>query len=156
VSSTVHRALTTPLALPSGASASLAQVAPDRLLREMRFLTEYPGGPDFLGGSIDALFEHEGRIFILDWKSNALPDYGPESLEACVREHYDLQVRIYTLATLRFLGIQDRAAFETRFGGCLYVFLRGLPQQGVWSSCPDWAEVVRWASKLAELQPGAK
>lgn len=144
----VFLGFTTPLPL-AGTPASLAQV--DHLLREMDFLTGLPGGDDFLGGSVDVLFEKEGRAYLLDWKSNGLPDYGPETLEACVAEHYALQVRIYTLAALRFLGIADGAAYEQRFGGVLYVFLRGLPEAGVWTCRPAWADVQAWERDLAGL-----
>ena len=144
----VFLGITTPLPLVGGA-APLASA--DHLLRELDFLTGLPGGTDFLGGSMDALFEKDGRAYVLDWKSNGLPDYGAAALEACVAEHYELQVRIYTLATLRFLGITDEATFEARFGGVLYVFLRGLPEGGIWTSRPAWNEVRAWERELAEL-----
>ncbi len=144
----VFLGLTTPLPLVGGAAPL---VSADHLLRELDFLTGLPGGTDFLGGSMDALFEKDGRAYVLDWKSNGLPDYGAEALEACVAEHYELQVRIYTLATLRFLGITDEATFEARFGGVLYVFLRGLPEGGIWTSRPAWNDVRAWERELAEL-----
>lgn len=144
----VFLGFTTPLPLRDGA-APLASA--DRLLRETEFLTGLPGGGDFLGGSMDALFEKNGRAYVLDWKSNGLPDYGAGSLEACVGEHYALQVRIYTLAALRFLGLADEATYEARFGGVLYVFLRGLPGAGVWTCRPSWAETRAWERELADL-----
>ena len=142
----VFLGFTTPLPL-LGAAAPLA--AADRLLRELDFLTGLPGGADFLGGSVDALFEKDGRVYLLDWKSNSLPEYGPEALAACVSGHYSLQVRIYTLAVLRFLGVTSEAAYEARFGGALYVFLRGLPAGGVWCFRPAWSEVQAWERELA-------
>ncbi|MDP1832189.1 MAG: UvrD-helicase domain-containing protein [Geothrix sp.] len=144
----VFLGFTTPLPLRGGESPLLEA---DRLLREMDFLTGLPGGRDFLGGSMDALFEKEGRVYLLDWKSNSLPDYGPESLSACISGHYELQVRIYTLAVLRFLGVTGEAAYEARFGGALYVFLRGLPEGGVWFFRPTWSEVRAWEQALANL-----
>ncbi|WP_306591234.1 UvrD-helicase domain-containing protein [Geothrix sp. 21YS21S-4] len=137
---------TTPLPLHEGA-APLA--AADRLLRELDFLTGLPGSADFLGGSLDALFEKDGLAYVLDWKSNGLADYGSAALEACVAEHYALQVRIYTLAALRFLDIRDEATYEARFGGVRYVFLRGLPAAGVWTCRPTWTEVGTWERDLA-------
>ena len=139
---------TTPLPLGDHAAA-LAEA--DHSLRELEFLTGMPDSQDFLGGSLDGLFEHQGHSFVLDWKSNGLPDYGPEALAACVADHYELQVRIYTLAALRFLGLTTEAAYETRFGGVLYVFLRGLPEAGVWSYRPSWTEVQGWEQELAQL-----
>jgi exodeoxyribonuclease V beta subunit len=152
VGSMVHGALTLALPLPGGDAVALRDLEPGHILRELRFLEPFPGAPDFLTGSLDALFEHRGRTYVLDWKSNLLPAYGAEALETCVREHYELQVRIYTLAVLAFLGIRDEADYEARFGGALYVFLRGLPE-GVWNERPAWDEVLHWRRALAELRP---
>lgn len=144
----VYLGFTTPLPLRKG---TVTLAGADRLLRELDFLTGLPGGADFLGGSLDALFEQDGRTYVLDWKSNGLPDYGMEALEACMDAHYALQVRIYTLAALRFLGVRDAAEYEACFGGVLYVFLRGLPEAGVWAQRPTWAEVQAWERELADL-----
>jgi len=153
VASLVHAALTQPLGLPGGARTALAELDPARVLRELRFLQPFPESPDFLTGSLDVLFEHGGRAYVLDWKSNLLPAYGPEALETCVQEHYELQVRIYTLAALAFLGIRDGEDYDARFGGVLYVFLRGLPGEGLWSARPAWNEVLCWWQELAEMRP---
>jgi len=144
----VYLALHTPLPL-AGGEGPLCEA--DHLLRELDFLSGFPGSDHFLGGSLDALFEKGGRTYLLDWKSNRLGDYGPDSLAACVGDHYELQVRIYTLAALRFLGIREEAAFEARFGGVLYVFLRGLPGGGIWFTRPSWGEVQAWEAELARL-----
>lgn len=98
------------------------------------------------------LFEHRERAWVLDWKSNLLPEYELPILERCIHEHYELQVRIYTLAALAFLGIQDEAAYEARFGGVLYIFLRGLPEAGIWSRRPSWSQVLTWRRELAALR----
>lgn len=147
----VHRGLGRPLPLPDGGQAILAEAGP-RLLRELDFLTPYPKGHDLLTGSIDALFEWQGRAYLLDWKTNRLPDYGPATLAQVVQEAYGLQVKIYTLAVCRFLGLRDREAYEQRFGGVLYVFLRGLDAGlGVWTHRPAWEEVRSHEAELAAL-----
>lgn len=144
----VFLGLTTPLEL-GGSRAPLH--AAEALLREMDFLSRFPGSEDFLEGSLDALFRAGGRAYVLDWKSNTLPDYGAEALAAFVRDHYEWQVCIYTLATLDFLGIEDEAAYARDFGGVLYVFLRGLPDVGQHFARPAWDEVRRWREELAAL-----
>lgn len=142
----VHQALTRPL----GPVPPLVEA--DHLLRELDFQARFrEGHPDLLKGSIDALFETCGRAYVLDWKSNHLADYAPATLEACVQASYLLQAKIYTRTTLAFLGIDDPVAYEARFGGILYVFLRGLPGEGVWFHRPTWAEVQQWEHDLAEL-----
>ena len=145
----VHQALTTPFPWIRVGSRAVAEAT--HSLRELDFLTAAPGTPEFLEGSLDALLEFEGRAFILDWKSNTLPAYDPATLAENVRTHYDLQVRIYTLATLRFLGIETEAGYEARFGGVAYVYLRGLPEGGFWHTRPSWADVQAWRLALSQL-----
>jgi exodeoxyribonuclease V beta subunit len=147
----VYAALAEPLALPGGGTAVLAEA--EETLRELDFMTPYPGRPDFLNGSLDVLFRSGGRAFVLDWKTNRLEDYGPEALAASVDAHYLLQVRIYAVTACRFLGIRDAAAFEAGFGGVVYVFLRGLPGDGVWTCRPSWAELQAWEREIDALWP---
>ena len=141
-----HAGFSHPLALPGVAPIALRGLPPGRLLRELDFLAESGGGR--LTGALDALFEHEGKAFILDWKSNRLEGYGAEALEACMAEDYALQVKVYTVAVLRALGVVEEADYEARFGGAVYVFLRGLPEGGVWTARPSWTEVQAWQTSL--------
>ena len=48
-------------------------------------------------------------------------------------------------------GIFDEDTFNARFGGAVYVFLRGLPEGGIWKRRPSWAEVVSWREELSAL-----
>ncbi len=88
-------------------------------------------------GFVDLIFEHQGRYYIADYKSNylgdQLADYHPAQLKAAIQQHrYDLQYLIYTVALHRYL--KKRLAgyeYERDFGGVYYLFLRGItPQQG--------------------------
>lgn len=99
-----------------------------------------------LKGFIDLVFEHEGKYYVLDWKSNHLGDdasaYHGEALKSAMADHrYDLQYQIYALALHRFL--RSRIAnydFQTHFGGVYYLFLRGMDgqsEQGVFSAKPS-------------------
>ncbi|MGF1752372.1 exodeoxyribonuclease V subunit beta [Vibrio makurazakiensis] len=101
-----------------------------------------------LKGFIDLVFEHEGKYYVLDWKSNHLGDdvaiYHGDNLKAAMADHrYDLQYQIYALALHRFL--RSRIAdydYETHFGGVYYLFLRGIDgqsQQGIFSAKPTLA-----------------
>jgi exodeoxyribonuclease V beta subunit len=149
-----HRAFAHPLELPGASPVPLRDIRPDRLLRELDFLTAADEGR--LTGALDALFEHEGRVFILDWKSNRLPGYGPADLEACMAEDYALQVKVYTLAVLKALAISAETDYEARFGGAVYVFLRGLPEGGVWTARPSWSEVEAWRESLRAQMEAAR
>ena len=93
------------------------------------------------------------RIFLVDWKSNRLDNYEAETLAETVRNHYALQVEIYTLATAHWLGIQTAEEWEQRFGGVLYVFLRGMPHgPAVDFQQPTWAQVQRIRDTLQERE----
>jgi exodeoxyribonuclease V beta subunit len=155
VAEVVHAGLTSELPLAWGGGVRIATAA--RLLREVDFVSRFldaerfPADKDLLKGSIDVLCESEGRVYLLDWKSNLLPDYEPGTLHRAVTEHYLLQAQVYLLACLAFLGLHDEAAYEARFGGILYVFLRGLPGQGTWSLRPTWVEVQAWKRDLERV-----
>jgi exodeoxyribonuclease V beta subunit len=94
-----------------------------------------------LKGFIDLVFRHEGRYYLLDYKSNWLGEsaeaYTREAMAAAMQSHrYDLQYQLYTLALHRYL--RHRIAdydYERHFGGVIYLFLRGVepgnPQQGI-------------------------
>ena len=145
----VHHALAGPLPLPGGGAVVLAEAGP--CLRELDFLTPYPGREDLLTGSIDLLFQCQGLAYVLDWKTNRLASYGPEALARKMEEDYRIQVQVYTVTACRFLGITCEAEYQAGFGGVLYVFLRGLPESGVWTLRPTWAEVQAWERALAAL-----
>ena len=83
-------------------------------------------------GLVDLTFRHEGKHYILDYKSNHLgdsfADYGGDSLNAAVAErHYDLQYLIYSVALHKWLRARlPGYAYDEHFGGVFYLFLRGL------------------------------
>ena len=96
----------------------------------------------YLHGFIDLVFEHDGKFYVVDYKSNWLGngwgDYGPDSLdEEMQHRHYLLQANLYAVATCRMLKSRLRDYdFDKHFGGCMYLFLRGMapdrPGLGVW------------------------
>lgn len=105
----------------------------------------------FVRGVIDLLFEHEGRIYVLDWKTDRLDAYDEAAMRAHVEEDYRVQIALYTLAALRVLARsgahEDVAGLHARFGGLLYVFVRGLAvgaTTGVLALRPALEEVLAW------------
>ena len=90
-----------------------------------------------LKGYIDLVFEHAGRFYLADYKSNWLgataADYAPAALRAAMAEHrYDLQYLVYTVALHRYLRLRlPDYDYQRHFGGVYYLFLRGMaPTQG--------------------------
>ena len=92
--------------------------------QEMEFAFPWAGA--LYKGFIDLVFYKEGKYYVVDWKSNDLPDYTPERLEEAMRTHdYHLQASIYATALSRYVKLFDNRPFKEIFGGALYVFLRG-------------------------------
>ncbi|WP_407293360.1 exodeoxyribonuclease V subunit beta [Stutzerimonas zhaodongensis] len=111
-------------------------------LREAAARLEFDSLKGFLKGFIDLTFEHDGRWYIADYKSNWLgPDasyYGGERLlQALAGEHYYLQYLIYLVALRRFLRQRLVDFTDDRLGGAFYLFLRGMPEAGVYFARPD-------------------
>lgn len=96
-----------------------------------------------LKGFIDLVFEWQGRWYLLDYKSNHLgmspADYSRSALEQAMAEHrYDLQYQLYSLALHRLLALRlPGYDFEQHFGGVFYLFLRGMPQGGIFHTRPS-------------------
>ena len=95
-------------------------------------LPSHPVLQGMMHGFIDLIFEHEGRFFLADYKSNFLGDCLEEyhyqaMLEANQHHYYDLQYLIYSLALHRYLG-QRIPTYNaaTHFGGVYYLYLRGM------------------------------
>ena len=134
---------------------SLSQVSLDRRLNELEFdlplsnihLSDFPEQLEeripfrihrdknltgILNGKIDLFFEHSGKYYLLDWKSNHLgnrpEDYHAEALADAMEENnYYLQYYLYSLALYRYLRLRIPGFdYEKQFGGVYYLFVRGI------------------------------
>ncbi|MBI6684582.1 exodeoxyribonuclease V subunit beta [Pseudomonas viridiflava] len=82
-------------------------------------------------GFIDLTFEHEGRYYVADYKSNWLgadeTAYTELAMEASILDNrYDLQYVLYLLALHRQLKARlVDYDYDQHMGGALYLFLRG-------------------------------
>jgi exodeoxyribonuclease V beta subunit len=86
-----------------------------------------------LMGFADLVFEHGGRYWVLDYKSNHLgPDdtaYTETALHGAMGAHrYDVQAALYLLALHRLLRARLGADYvpSRQLGGAVYLFLRGI------------------------------
>ena len=156
--------LSTPLHLPDGSHAALAALTDANAYRaELEFwfeahrvdtlaldrlvtahtLDARPRPallPDRLNGMlkgfVDLIFEHDGRYFIVDYKSNWLgaeaSDYSTEAMrDSVLHSRYELQYAIYTLALHRQLRARlPDYRYEQHIGGVLYLYLRGVDGEG--------------------------
>ncbi|WP_162782201.1 UvrD-helicase domain-containing protein [Arenimonas caeni] len=114
-------------------------------------------------GKIDLVFEHAGRVHVLDYKGNwlgeRLGDYqGAALAQAMDQHHYRLQALLYTVAVHRYLG-QRLAAYspEKHLGEAIYLFVRAAghaPGAGVWTQAFDPA-LVRAVNAVFSAQEAA-
>jgi exodeoxyribonuclease V beta subunit len=103
-------------------------------------------------GFVDLVFEHRGRYYLADWKTNWLgpqaSDYDGARIAAEMRRHhYDLQYCVYAVALHRYLAarIADYD-YERHAGGVYYFFVRGMSpatgmERGVYFERPPAATV---------------
>ena len=162
----VFNALRSPLALGSETVPALVNCEG---AREMEFTFPIPardhpllgagsGGEwtierGLLVGFVDFVFRFRNRTYFADWKSDLLPSYDPATIAAHVSDHYLLQARIYTVGIVRLLRIRERSEYQERFGGLVYVFLRGLKPDGdgrvgAYFHRPSWDEVLHYEGDL--------
>jgi exodeoxyribonuclease V beta subunit len=107
----------------------------------------FPVLDGYLLGFIDLVFEHRGRWYVLDWKSNKIgtkaEDYSRGRLdEAMFRHAYELQALIYLTALHRYLKVRlPDYDYSVHMGGVFYLFVRGVrpewPSAGIWHDLPD-------------------
>lgn len=108
-------------------------------------------------GFVDLVFRHQGRYFIVDYKSNHL-GAGPESYDdqalaaSMAQHHYHLQYLLYTLALHRHLRARmPHYDYERHFGGVYYLFLRGMEPgrvaQGIYRARPEF-ELIAGLDRL--------
>jgi len=115
----------------------------------------------YLTGFADLIAAHDGRYWVVDWKSNhlggRLDDYGQSALRASMEHHdYVLQYHLYVLAWHRHLTARlPGYDYEQHFGGVCYAFLRGATpgtDNGMFHDRPPRALVEamdRWAKEEA-------
>jgi exodeoxyribonuclease V beta subunit len=115
----------------------------------------------FLRGFMDLVFMHEGRYYLIDWKSNHLgnsvEDYGQDALlKSMIRDNYILQYHLYTVALHRYLKNRlEGYSYDKHFGGVFYVYLRGVdpargPEYGIFRARPDEGAVERLCDVLLD------
>lgn len=102
-------------------------------------------------GFMDLVFVHSGRYYVLDWKSNSLPDYNGKTIANAMQENdYTLQAALYSGALKQFL---QTLPMNAKFGGAIYIFLRGTESatnKGIWTCSPEKL-LKAWNQSLAEF-----
>ena len=109
-------------------------------------------------GKIDLFFRHNGKYYILDWKSNYLGEttdqYTREHLQEAMNENnYHLQYHIYAVAANKYLAnrVPDWD-YDQGFGGIIYLFVRGVrngADTGIYLAKPEKAHVEKLSALLS-------
>jgi exodeoxyribonuclease V beta subunit len=117
-----------------------------------------------LMGFADLVFEHQGRYWVLDYKSNALgaddASYTAGAMEHAMLAHrYDVQAALYLLALHRLLRARLGAAYAParHLGGAVYLFLRGVqgPEAGCCFVEPPLVLIETLDAMLPAARPSA-
>ena len=114
---------------PTRVSDLLALLHRHGLLRQRTAFGARQRLEGLMTGLIDLTYVHDGRWYVLDYKSNQLPGYDvPAMQQAMAHSEYDLQALIYTLALHRWLRFRLGEAYDYArdVGGIRYLFCRGL------------------------------
>lgn len=110
----IRKMVHTVLTMPLDRGFSLQDI--EAFQTEMEFV--FSSSPHLIKGFVDLVFSYQGQIYFLDWKSNWLENYTPESMQEAFDAHdYGLQAELYSEALHRHV--------DTPIGGAFYVFLRG-------------------------------
>ena len=148
----VHTAMTSPVSFGDyRLEKGFASVKKE--LREMEFVYPYPEADGelhrgFVKGYVDFVFDLDSRTFFCDFKSDVLPAFDEKTLASHVGRNYTLQAKLYTLALIKMLEVDAEEDYEARFGGLIYLFLRGMPERGLYYERPSWDTLSAWRDEL--------
>ncbi|MBX9405915.1 exodeoxyribonuclease V subunit beta [Pseudomonas baetica] len=114
-------------------------------------------------GFIDLTFEHDGRYYVADYKSNWLGvddlAYTAQAMELSILDNrYDLQYVLYLLALHRQLKARlPDYDYDRHVGGALYLFLRGTraDSRGVYFARPP-RELIERLDRMFQGKPEPK
>jgi exodeoxyribonuclease V beta subunit len=114
-------------------------------------------------GFIDLTFEHDGRYYVADYKSNWLGvddlAYTEHAMEQSILDNrYDLQYVLYLLALHRQLKARlPDYDYDRHVGGALYLFLRGTrsDSRGVYFARPP-RELIERLDRMFQGKPEPK
>ena len=105
-----------------------ALITSNVLARELRPALQPRQLSGMLTGFMDLVVEHDGRYFVIDYKSNKLNSYTAKDLSHSILTHrYDVQYTLYLVALHRLLKSRlDDYDYDRHVGGAVYLYLRGV------------------------------
>lgn len=115
----------------------------------------------YLVGSIDLVYQFNGKYYVSDYKSNYLgnsyADYSQDEMQkSMIQNSYYLQALIYVVALHRYLKNRlSNYDMDQHLGGCTYLFLRGMKQgsnSGVFEWIPSKDLILGMDELLGQMQ----
>lgn len=139
---------------------SLEQLIPEGIT--IKNAEEYPQEIEgIMTGFVDLFFRHNGKYYVLDWKTNYLgpnlSDYNPKAVAKAMSDNnYHLQYLIYTHAVDRYLSHRLGSDYDYNrdFGGVLYLFVRGMRNEsdtGIFFAKPSPQQLQLMNSLFGEV-----
>ncbi len=103
-----------------------------------------------MNGKIDLLVRVDDKVFVLDWKTNSLPDYEEISTSNAMDEAgYHLQYKIYSLAASEWIKPRGLTV-----GGVAYLFVRGGEvgdRSGVFARAFAAADIANFREEISNM-----
>ena len=154
----------------TGKPFKLNELASDKRRAEMEFRLKAneKGGvvadrlKTFCKGFMDLVFVRENEpghpyYSVLDWKSNLLAKYDSTASFEAVRDHYSIQMVLYSYCLIQWLSCimhkEPKDVFNENFGGIYYVFARGCKDgEGDGIYAHTWESFDKLKSAYEELE----
>ena len=103
-----------------------------------------------MNGKIDLLVRVDDKVFVLDWKTNSLPDYDVVSTSKAMDEAgYHLQYKIYSLAASEWIK-----PHKLTVSGVAYLFVRGGEvgdRSGVFARVFDASDIANFREEISKM-----
>ena len=116
----------------------------------------------YMRGFIDLIVHHEGRFYIIDYKTNdlgvPLNEYSSSLMKSAVFDHhYHLQYLFYAVAVHRYLQrVVPNYEYNSHFGDVRYLFVRGVglgdeSASGIYVDRPSYECIVELSRAFGEV-----
>lgn len=106
---------------------SLSELTASQVRKEIPFLLW--NKKVYIKGVIDLLVRLDNKWFIIDYKTNHLPDYDQENLNKAIdKNQYSIQAEFYSDAVKRHLSRIADQAHQEDLAATLYLFVRGIQE----------------------------
>ena len=108
----------------------------------------------FIKGYVGLVLEHDDLVYLADWKSDLLLSYDQAWIDRHVVEHYNLQAKLYSLASSRPFRSIRKPAMKNGSGACSTFFSVALSK--LTASRPGCLSIARAGPQLRSYEQELK